>query len=395
MNCHCCGLENKYTKLYCICCGEELKKETSKKIEAGKSLSPPSDWECSKTIYKPDPQNTGLTAVVSLSLHRYNEILAIVRKSGALEILRIDDEGSYALNNPEDNFTALDASFPCHIIDSVIAMVESVPPEMRHLFPGSTLELYEQEKELDRMNGSDGILVSPESKLISLDNYGMIRIWDFPERKVIRKFPTAISQDSRLVISPDNKRIAVSGKNIEVFEVSDVNPKKNVYRDASYSFFSVLKFFPDSKRLLSASSKRIGVWNTSPGQLVRSLSKNETSVTSLCFSDDGTRFVSGDEKGGLIVWDGVSLTFSRTPGSNIGGKAPGRINDICFLPGTDYFFTASENRIIILWKSDMDMRICSLAGHKGPVTALCISKDGKTLISGDRAGEIKFWKRCF
>lgn len=395
MNCPCCGLENKFTTLYCIRCGQEIDKETPMKVrKTQKTPFSSLNWECIKTIYTPDPKNPDQTAVKSLSLHQYGEIIAVVRKCGTLEIKRIDGENSYILNNPGDKFTALDAVFPCHIIDSVTAMVESVPMDKRDLFPSSTLELYEQEKELDRMNVSGGIPASPENKIISLDSDGMVRIWDFPEKKVVRKFPAEISKDSRLVISPDNKRIAVSGKYIEIFKISNVNQKRIVCRDELYSFPSTLKFFPDGVRLLSASSQRIGVWNTSLGQLVRSLSKNKAPVTSLCFSDNGLEFVSGDEVGGLVVWDGVSLTFSRTLGTNIKGKAPGKINDICFLPGTDYFFTASENRIIILWKTDEDVRICSMEGHKGPVTALCVSRDGKTLISGDKSGEIKFWKPC-
>jgi WD40 repeat protein len=149
-----------------------------------------------------------------------------------------------------------------------------------------------------------------------------------------------------------------------------------------------MRFFPDGQRLLSANSTKIGVWNTSLGQIVRSLTKNEAPITSLCFSDNGSKFISADEKGGLVVWDAVSLTFFN----EIKGKAPCRINDICFVPKTDYFFTALEDKSIILWKTDKGNRICSLDGHKGTVTALCISRDGEILISGDKFGEIRIWK---
>lgn len=397
MNCPCCGSENKYTTLYCIICGEELKNKIPKKTVNKKASFPFTEWECIKTTETPDPKNMNNTEIQSLSLHYYGEILAILRTNGDLEIKRLDRDEQYTLNNSTDNYRVLSVVFPVSIIDSTMSMVESVPYKMRNLFPDSILELYKQEKELESMKKSSGaakneLLTFPANRLISLDSDGKVRIRDFMERKTIREIKFTISQNSRLALSPDNKKIAVTNNNIEIKDISSEIPKMVACKSTFHVFPSVIRYFPDGQTILSASSARIGVWNTSDGELVRTLTMNEFPISSLSFSGKGLKFVSGDEKGGLVVWDGVTLSFTRSLGSNIGGKAPGRINDICFIPGTDYFFTASENRIIILWKIDEDMRICSLEGHKGPVTALCMSRDGKTLISGDKSGEIKFWK---
>ncbi len=400
MHCPSCGADNHYTKIYCIYCGGEftgVDSEQIKQIIEKSDLS--KNWECVRTIYTPDPGDLNRTEVKSLSLHYYGEILAVVRKIGALEIKRLDREENYTLNNPDDNYKVLDAAFPAAFLDSTISVVESIHPDFRNLLPDSLLELYSQEKKLDAMDraegiNKDGLLNSLGNKLVSLDSDGKIRIRDFMQRKTIIEIKVKTTPNSKMILSNDNKRIAVTNENIEIKGISPEIPKTTVCKNPLHSFPSTVRFFADGKRLLSACSLRIGVWNTSLGELIRSLSKNQSPISSLCFSGTDKTFVSGDEKGGLVVWDAVNLSFIRSPGSNMGGKAPGKINDICFIPGTDYFFTASENRIIILWKIDEDMRICSLEGHKGPVTALCISRDGKTLISGDKSGEIKIWKPC-
>lgn len=392
MNCPYCGYENIFTVSYCIRCGEEFKKETSSVIlnansslhgisEKNAALASPPDWKCIKALFNVDPQKIYSTEVLSLSLNYRDEIISIVRKHGTLEIIRTDGKEIDTLHDPFNISSVRRIKKSYNVLDAV--------------FPSSIKNMTAAEKS----RTADSLFL-PDNSLVSLDSDGMIRIRDLYNNGVAHEIPAAISLSSRLIISPDNSRIAISNAeqnnkkiaitapNIEIFGITAGVPKRVLCKDFTHNFPSSVRFFPDGQRLLSANSTKIGVWNTSLGQIVRSLTKNEDPITCLCFSDKGTLFVSGDEKGGLVVWDAVSLTFYNS----LKDKAPGRINDICFVPGTDYFFTALENKSIILWKADKGNFICSLEGHKGPVTALCISRDGKTLISGDRLGEIRIWK---
>lgn len=69
------------------------------------------------------------------------------------------------------------------------------------------------------------------------------------------------------------------------------------------------------------------------------------------------------------------------------------VNAIAFSPDDEILATASQDKTIYLWKTSDGSQLGKLSGeaHVNPVMVLDISPDGKTLVSGDGKGVLKFW----
>lgn len=103
---------------------------------------------------------------------------------------------------------------------------------------------------------------------------------------------------------------------------------------------------PDSRTLVTAEADRVlRVWSLPEGNLLRSLSGHQTSITALAISRDNQRLVAGSEDGTVYLWDMAS------------GK-----------------------------------RLQALKGHSQSVTTVAISPDARTFATGAKDGRIHQWE---
>jgi WD40 repeat protein/tRNA A-37 threonylcarbamoyl transferase component Bud32 len=127
-----------------------------------------------------------------------------------------------------------------------------------------------------------------------------------------------------------------------------------------------VSFSPDGKHIATGGGAfdnfakplfgEVKLWDMVTGKEVRTLKGHKLPVTSVCFSHDGKRIVSGS--GGS---------------PNPQGELPGEVK---------------------VWDVQ-GQEICSLMGHTGRVTSVCFSPDGKQVLSGGgtygKPGEVKLW----
>ena len=77
-------------------------------------------------------------------------------------------------------------------------------------------------------------------------------------------------------------------------------------------FVSSVSFSPDGNRIVSGSFDRtVKVWDAQTGQETRTLKGHSGVVSSVSFSPDGKRIVSGSGDQTLKVWDISSLDTSK------------------------------------------------------------------------------------
>lgn len=216
---------------------------------------------------------------------------------------------------------------------------------------------------------------------------------------------------------------------------------------------TALTVSPDGMYCVAAVSEIIYIWKISSGDMLAMLSRHYQSVTSLVFTDDGSHFASAGQDGMMLIWK-LSSILTATGYSNQETVPLYSFSDHT-LPITDVFIGKGGMRGLAASVSlDRTCRIYDLAsgtlllnlvfpealtaiaidnldtkvyvgtidgnifefslqapprtreyhlnhetlttkqrfiGHKGAVTALSVSMDGESLLSGSNDETIHFW----
>ncbi|KIN96777.1 hypothetical protein M404DRAFT_37725, partial [Pisolithus tinctorius Marx 270] len=113
---------------------------------------------------------------------------------------------------------------------------------------------------------------------------------------------------------------------------------------------SSVAFSPDGKRIVSGSSdKTVRVWDVEGGvQIGRPLEGHTEEVSSVAFSPDGKRIVSGSKDKTVRVWDvegGVQI------GSPLVGHTDA-VESVAFSPGGKRIVSGSRDKTVRVWENE-------------------------------------------
>ena len=109
-------------------------------------------------------------------------------------------------------------------------------------------------------------------------------------------------------------------------------------------------------------------------------------IHTVCFSPDGTKFLSGSHDKTVKLWDMKTGKCIRT------FKGHKRwVRSVCFSPNGQRILSASADKTIKLWNPDMEECEFTLSGHTDWVESVCFSPDGTKILSGSHDNTIKLW----
>jgi hypothetical protein len=109
-------------------------------------------------------------------------------------------------------------------------------------------------------------------------------------------------------------------------------------------------------------------------------------VSSVAFSPDGKRLVSGSQDHTLKVWDAQTGQQTLSLKGHTGG-----VTSVAFSPDGKRLVSGSDDRTLKVWDAQTGQETLSLKGHTGGVWSVAFSPDGKRLASGSTDSTVKVW----
>ncbi len=246
------------------------------------------------------------------------------------------------------------------------------------------------------------IAFSPDSKyLVTGSGDGTARVWDAATgaKSLILKEPARTSWQEAAVwgvaFNPDGQRI-ITGSNDKTAEVWDAVTGTKLLAFAHTSVVSSVAFSRDGTRTITGigewgdAGKKPGgatVWDASTG--LELLSFNPPNVVwSVAFSPDGNRIVTGGGSSGVQVWD------SRTKQQvlNLTGHA-GAVRSVAFSPDGRRILTGSDDWTARVWDARGGKEILPpLKSHAGAVHSVAFSPDGRRIVTGSADRTARIWE---
>lgn len=255
-------------------------------------------------------------------------------------------------------------------------------------------ELYLQSGHKSEMFGVRGLLLTPDGRTLVTAEENETKFWDVEGALELRTLPYGVSVAGNLALSPDGKRLAVSGiKGVRLYDIATGERAGSFDGTAVFAYFS-----RDGASLYVGNDEpMVRVYRLADGELLRSFKVREMEESGASF-----RFaVSPDEK--VIASARAELLTRSVKTIELHELATGRrlavlqghtdaISCLAFSPDGRLLASGDRDNLIRLWDVAAGKEVRTFTGHEGTVHSLVFGRDGKTLFSSGSEGSVRRWE---
>ncbi len=210
----------------------------------------------------------------------------------------------------------------------------------------------------------------------------------WPLRKVVQ--PADGSYVSTAVLAPraDLLAAALSNNNVQLSSTASGDEGRVLHTLPHEGPVWTLAFSADGRRLLSATSKLVRVWNVADGQLASAPLPHASKVWSAAISPDGKLVLTGADDKLARLWDADAGKPARSPP----WPHAHRVTLASFSPDGSLALTASPDGSAHLWTVATALPAGPPLVHATAVTTATFSPDGARLFTGTSAGKLHQWQ---
>jgi len=253
----------------------------------------------------------------------------------------------------------------------------------------------------DHASGT-AVAFSPDSQRIVIGRGDhTATVWDAHSGKQQLTLKGHTQIVTALSFSPDNRYI-VSGSGDHTARLWDAHTGKLLLTLPAASgpkeranFVLAVAFSPDGQRIATGSGRDAQIWDAQTGKHILTLKPKalvpplerpqREGVSSVCFSPDGQRVVTGREDHSVIVWNahtGAELLALKGHTARVGG--------VSFAAGGRRIVTVSQDDTVRVWDAQTGTNSLTLQA----VTPVPVSYQGRIIVTEDPDRNARLWDTC-
>ncbi|TVP65879.1 MAG: WD40 repeat domain-containing protein [Leptolyngbya sp. LCM1.Bin17] len=241
---------------------------------------------------------------------------------------------------------------------------------------------------------------SPDSTVLaSSSEDGTIRLWDVRASSLNRVLQGHRHPVFRASFSPTGQILA-SGDARGMIKMWNVQTGEEMASVSAHSMgVSGLAFSPNGQILASSSTDNrqgIKLWSLQTGAVLHTLTSQNAGITSISFSPDNRFLASSgsysrtagqpEVDGDIRIWNVQTGTEVRS----LRGHR-GRVSRVRFSPNGRLLASSGADGTIKLWNAETGAEIRTLRGHEREVPDFYFSQNGDFLVSVSFDNTMKFW----
>ncbi|CAE6434342.1 unnamed protein product [Rhizoctonia solani] len=244
----------------------------------------------------------------------------------------------------------------------------------------------------DPIRGHNDLIISvsysPLGNIIASASFDeTIRLWDINTHQQLGEpikgnylfYSVAFSPSAKLIAFGGGIYFNADSYTVQLWDVDKLTAASNPFKGHT-SYISSVKFTPDGSRLVSGSyDTTIRVWDVERGTtLVGPLEGHTNFVRSIALSPDGSQIVSASDDCTLRLWD------TRT-GEMIANPFKGHtknVDSVDFSPRGTYIVSGGHDKTVRLWDIRTGREVQSFREHTNYVYSVAFSPCGQFVASG-------------